>query len=204
MHNSHITTVFFDLGNVLLDFDFGRAAKKLSALIHRPEPEITWTVATVVERTRYEFGQTSTKDFHEQMCRALGVSMPLGEFRELWSDIFVENDEMVALAVSLRGKIPRFILSNTNDLHIDFIRERFPFFAGFEGYVYSHEERVGKPDARIYEIALRRAGTDAAHSLFIDDRAENVIGARTVGMHAIHYANRAHALKEIQQCLHTD
>lgn len=203
-NHSPIRAVFFDLGNVLLDFDFGRAARKLSRLTGRPEPELTWSVATVVERTRYEFGHTRTDEFLKQLSRALGLQMERNELRDLWSDIFSENAEMIALARSLRGIVPRHVLSNTNELHIEFIRERFPFFAEFDGYVYSYEERVGKPDSKIYEIALQRAHAAAAHSLFIDDREENVHGARQVGMRAIHYANRTQAMKEIRQCLQLD
>ena len=105
--NSKIETVFFDLGNVLLDFDFGLAARKLSRLTERPEPELTWSVATVVERTQYELGRASTEEFVDAVRRALGIQMDRNEFRDLWSDIFRENEEMIALARSLRGVVPR-------------------------------------------------------------------------------------------------
>lgn len=202
--NSHIHTVFFDIGKVLLDFDFGLAARRLSAMTGRPEAEITWLVATIVEKTQYEIGQTSTADFIGEVSRQLGTQMTRDRFREIWADIFTENAEMVALARSLRGAKKRHLLSNTNELHVEFFTEKFPFIREFDGFTYSHVERVGKPDPKIYQIALQTAGADAAHSLFIDDREENVIGARHVGMKAIHYADKTQAMKEIKQCLQLD
>jgi FMN phosphatase YigB (HAD superfamily) len=202
--NSHIHTVFFDIGNTLLDFDFGVAARRLSAMTGRPEPEVTWAMATLVERTRYELGWTTSEEFIRCVSAHFGLSLGRAEFRDVWSDIFTENDEMIALARALRGVKPRYLLSNTNDLHAEFFTERYPFIREFDGHIYSHLEGVGKPDPGIYRRALERAQTDAAHSLFIDDREENILAARQLGMNAVHYADRTQAMKEIRQCLQLD
>lgn len=204
MNHSPITTVFFDIGNVLLFFDFAHASRKLSRLTGLREAEITWMVAATAERTGYEYGRCSTDDFMREISNRLGIRCDRGEFREIWGDIFTENPEMIALARSLRGLKHCHLLSNTNELHVEFFTEKFPCIREFDGHTYSYQERVGKPDPRFYRIALERADADAAHSLFIDDREENVAGARQVGMKAVHYADHRGAMKEIRQCLHID
>ena len=125
-NHSQIHDVFFDLGNVLLPFDFGRAARKISALTGRPESEVTWQVATVVEKTGYEFGRSSTAEFHRVINQHCGLQMSLDELRHIWGDIFSENAEMVDLARELKGRKRRHILSNTNELHIEYVKSNFP------------------------------------------------------------------------------
>lgn len=200
-NQSQIDTVFFDIGNVLLSFDFAHASRKLAKMTRLGEAEITWMVAATAERTGYETGKCSSDEFMKEITNKLGIRVTRSEFREIWGDIFIENAEMVALARSLRGVKKRHLLSNTNELHVEFFTEKFPIISEIEGFTYSHQEKMGKPDARIYQRALERAGADAAHSLFIDDREENVVAARQIGMRSVHYADKTKAMKEIKQCL---
>jgi putative hydrolase of the HAD superfamily len=94
---------------------------------------------------------------------------------------------MVALAARVKGRYRRFILSNTNAIHMAFIFGRFPFMHTFDGYILSHEVGLLKPDRRIYEVTLERFGLKAAESVFIDDILANVEGAQAVGIHGIHH-----------------
>ena len=64
-------------------------------------------------------------------------------------------------------------------------RDRFEFLDWFEGIVVSGEERVAKPDPRIFAVLLERFGLDPAATLFIDDAERNVAAARDAGMHAV-------------------
>ena len=203
-NNSRIDTVFFDIGNVLLNFDFAHGARKLSKMSGVREAELTWMVGATVERTGYECGRCSTDEFIQIIFKQLRIRVSRDEFREIWSDIFIENAEMIALARSLRGVKKRHLLSNTNELHAEFFTEKYPIIREIEGHTYSYREKTGKPDPKFYHIALDRAGADAVHSLFIDDREENVVAARQVGMKAVHYADKTKAMKEIKQCLHLD
>ena len=92
-------------------------------------------------------------------------------------------------------KIPRYILSNTNDLSIRFIRKRFPFFNQFDGYVFSHEHRVMKPAPRIYELIEETAGLRGADLFYIDDRAENIHAAAERGWQVAHHVDPAQTLE---------
>src|ERR1051326_9477715 len=102
-NNSRIDTVFFDIGNVLLNFDFAHGARKLSKMSGVREAELTWMVGATVERTGYECGRCSTDEFIQIIFKQLRIRVSRDEFREIWSDIFIENAEMIALARSLRG-----------------------------------------------------------------------------------------------------
>lgn len=199
--NPTIRAVFFDLGQVLLDFDSVTVATKMAAMTGKSPLEIGQLVRDVVAESGYELGGISSEEFVRLVSERCGVALDFAAFADAWCDIFSENAPMVSLARTLRGTVPRFILSNTNDLHIDFVRRKFPFFGEFDGYVLSYRDRVAKPDAAIYRLALERAGVEAGESLFIDDREENVLGAGAVGMNFVHYADRTQAMKEIQSWL---
>ena len=82
---------------------------------------------------------------------------------------------MTALHAALRGKgIRTYIFSNTNDMAIEHIRQAFPFFANFDGYIYSYEVGAMKPTAKIYEALEIMSGKRGAEILYLDDRQENI------------------------------
>jgi HAD superfamily hydrolase (TIGR01509 family) len=93
---------------------------------------------------------------------------------------------MVELHAKIRGAgFPTFIFSNTNELAIHHIRRVFPFFANFDGFVFSHEHHSMKPDPGIYEVVEKLAGTEGPHILYLDDRPENIQAGRARGWRVI-------------------
>ena len=93
---------------------------------------------------------------------------------------------MTALHAELRSKkIPTYIFSNTNDMAIEHIRQAFPFFANFDGYIFSYEVRAMKPAAKIYEELEKMSGKRGAEVLYLDDRQENVDAGAARGWQVI-------------------
>jgi putative hydrolase of the HAD superfamily len=76
------------------------------------------------------------------------------------------------------------LLSNTNDLHFRFIRERYPLLRHFDAFVLSYEVKAAKPDPRIYAAAIEAAGCAPHECFFTDDVEAYVDGARRAGIHA--------------------
>src|SRR5262249_25940708 len=124
---------------------------------------------------RYECNQLSTQQFFEEVRSACGFTGDLHLFRQFFSDIFTAIEPMVQLHAQLRAqRVPTYIFSNTNELAIDQIRQQFPFFREFDGYILSYEHGFMKPDPALYEIVERNAGWTGAALLYIDDRPENI------------------------------
>ena len=172
--------VVFDLGKVLVDFDYGIAAKKIAAKGKWMHDEVKRFIAESPLLFRYETGLISKEDFYAEICKSTGYCGDLEEFGCHFSDIFTPIEPMVALQAELRKRGTRtYIFSNTNDLAIHHIRRNFPFFGNFDGYVLSYEQGVMKPDEKIYMIAEQMSGKKGAEILYLDDRGENVeAGAR--------------------------
>jgi glucose-1-phosphatase len=178
--------VVFDLGKVLLDFDYGITAAKII-------PRGKFTPQQVREMfdhspltRRFESGLMTNEQFAVEVCSMCGFSGTLDEFYDAFADIFSEIKPMIAMQAALRANgIPTCIFSNTNDIAIGHIRRRFPFFAHFDGYILSHEQGCMKPDARIYAAVERAMGQTGEAIVYLDDRAENVQGGLDRGWRAL-------------------
>lgn len=100
-----------------------------------------------------------------------------------------EYSETVAILYQLKEKYNVYGLTNWSAETIDIAYQRFPFFKAFDGIVVSGEEKMVKPDKRIYKLLLDRYHLKAANTVFIDDNLVNVIAAKEIGLYAIHYKN---------------
>ena len=192
--------VVFDLGNVLLDFDYRRTVKKVREhcrlVKDRSDLELLKLIGGSDLFQKFEHGLISPEEFFADVQTQTGYSGTLDEFGECFGDIFDEVPAMLKWNEELRAKkIPRYILSNTNDLSIRFIKKRFPFFNEFDGYVLSYEHRVMKPQTRIYELIEEIAGHRGNDLFYIDDRDENIQAAAARGWQAVHHVNPSQTLE---------
>jgi 2-haloacid dehalogenase len=102
-----------------------------------------------------------------------------------WKETLVGPIEgSVALLAELKARGVRVLaLTNWSQETFPIARQLFPFLAWFEGIVVSGEERLVKPDPRIYRCLLERYAVDPATALYIDDSVRNVEAAEALGMH---------------------
>ena len=178
--------VVFDLGKVLVDFDYSIAARKIAARSTMPLDDINRFIGDSDLTVKYELGVVTRREFFEQTRQAIGFHGTLEEFGEFFADIFTEIPPMIELHAELRRRgVPTYIFSNTNDLAIEHIRRNFPFFKKFNGYIFSCEIGAMKPDVKIYEALEKLAGRRGADILYLDDRPENVAGGAVRGWRAI-------------------
>jgi HAD superfamily hydrolase (TIGR01509 family) len=178
--------VVFDLGKVLLDFDYCIAVRRILTHCNISLPELERLINQSPLLFRYETGLLTTQQFLAEIKMAAGFTGGLAEFSELFGNIFSPIQPMIELHAALRARgVPTYIFSNTNELAIRDIRERFPFFQHFDGYVFSYEHGALKPDPRIYEVVERLSGRCGAEILYLDDRPENIQGGAVRGWRAI-------------------
>jgi HAD superfamily hydrolase (TIGR01509 family) len=183
--------VAFDLGKVLVDFDFGIAAAGIARRSTRlGVGEVVKLLDYAPLLVRYESGQIDTTQFCTEAISATGWQGTREEFERAFADIFSAIDPMIELHAQLRQRgVPTWILSNTNDLAASWIRRRFPFFSNFDGYLLSYQVKVMKPSPAIYQLVEQRTGCSGAELLFMDDRKENVDAAAARGWQIIHHAS---------------
>ena len=192
-----IEAIIFDMGNVLLAFDDARAAEQIASRTGKTRQEIEEYGRSTPYGHELALGKLSKKQFFHTVAKDLAFDGSYDEFALLWSDIFTPIEPMVALAESLKTRVPRLLLSNTNAIHIEFVLDRYPFLNDFDAHVFSHEVGSLKPDAAIYQHAVSKYGLTAARTVFLDDIAANAEAARRVGMIGIQYLSPEQARAEL-------
>jgi glucose-1-phosphatase len=194
---SDIDAVIFDLGNVLVAVDEGHAVDRLARRTGKSRQEIDEYARGTPHAMNLALGKLTRRQFFETVARDLAFDGTYNEFASIWAEIFTPIEPMIALAQSLKNRVRRLVLSNTNAIHMDYILERFRFLDDFDALILSHEVGLLKPDAAIYKLALAKCGLVAARTVFIDDLEVNVAGARQVGLHAIQFQDACQARAEL-------
>src|ERR1017187_10540993 len=178
--------VVFDLGKVLVDFDYSIAARRIAARGNMTIGEIAQYINQTPVFVQYESGQVTTEQFYTEIRRVTGFRGTLAEFSDCFADIFVAIEPMVQLQAALRRQgLTTYAFSNTNELAAEHINRSFPFYANFDGYILSYEHRAMKPDAKLYEVVERESGRRNADLLYLDDRPENIMAGAARGWQVI-------------------
>lgn len=181
------TVIFFDLGKVLVDYDFNLAydyIKECSALSVDEFNQRIPTIETL--NIVYETGRIGTAGFFQSIAETLQFKDTIDALQSAWSDIFkpiTKNIETVSLLAETHSLA---IISNTSEAHIQFLEANYSFFDNFRVRIYSHLFGSRKPDSSIYEYSRNRMRVEADNSLLIDDRIENIRAAANLGWMTIH------------------
>jgi len=182
-----IETIFFDLGKVLLDFDFDIALYRIRKQSSLSEEEIQDQIGELQGAIdSYETGRISTADFFAQLKEDFQYEGSLDELKRIWQEIFTPLDEHIQMARMLSQYYPTALISNTSEIHIEYCVERFDFMQVFKKHLYSYEVGVMKPDPEIYLHALEEMHADKFTTLFIDDREDNIMTPSKMGWQTIH------------------
>jgi len=169
------SVIIFDLGKVLVDFDYSIAARRIGSRCKMVADEIKFFIAHSPLLVSFETGLMTSEQFYNEICAATGFCGKIEEFSSFFADIFFPIPAMIQLQADLRQRgLPTYIFSNTNDLAVGHIRRNFRFFSNFDGYILSYEHGAMKPDAKIYEVVEKQSGRRGAEILYLDDRAENI------------------------------
>jgi len=208
-----IKTVFYDLGNVLINIELDNSLRLFAAA--RPfacqpgcvagTPSASGGGANedrslpgkIIEafidhpaHIKYERGLISSEEFFRLISLEYKLKMDFDIFRKTWCEIFTENKIETSRLLRVKEKVKIYLLSNTNEMHFEYIMKTYPSIAAAHGAVLSCRTGFRKPEKQIYEEALRIAGVRAEESVFVDDRPDNVAAACAVGIKAVVYDNK--------------
>jgi 2-haloacid dehalogenase len=191
--------VIFDLGGVLLDWNPRHLYRKLI-----PDEAACERFLAEVCHPEWNVCQDAGRSFAEAEAEAIARHPDKAELIRAWLRRF---DEMIP--TSIQGTVdilerlhdrgvPLYALTNFSGETFRPTRERFPFFERFRGIVVSGDEKMLKPEARIYRLLCERYRVDPRQAVFIDDSFKNVEGARAVGLHGIHYQGAEALAQELK------
>lgn len=181
-----LETVVFDIGGVLHDWDPRHLYRKIFACEAEMEEFLT-TVCTPEWNRELDRGRS-----FEEMTALLCSAHPewkeeIEAYHVRWAEMLGESfGESVRTLEDLQSAgYALYALTNVSAEIFHLVRERYRFLSLFQEIVVSGNEGLIKPDERIYELLIDRTGIAPSHSVFIDDRAENVRAAERAGFTGI-------------------
>ncbi len=185
------STVVFDLGGVLIDWD------------PRHVLDDAAIAALDIDGAQRELDRgTPVAEVHARWRATYPAQVALVDryFGDWHRTIAGPIDETVAVLAELReaASVRLYALSNFSGELFRQIRPRFAFLGWFDGLLISGDEGVIKPDAKIYQLLVDRFGLTPSQTVFIDDRLDNVAGARTAGLVAVHYRSAVELRRELR------
>jgi len=183
-----IKTILFDLGNVIIPFDFQRAYAPMAELCGCKPEEVPARIRATGLVGPFEKGEIEAEPFVRELSAALKLNITHRQFCDWWSCIFLaESLVPEELLEDLASRHRLLALSNTNPIHFGMLKEAYPLLRHFDGYVLSYEVGSAKPEDKIYQEAIARAQCDPEECFFTDDMAVNVEAARAHGMDAVQF-----------------
>lgn len=178
-----IKTLIFDFGDVFVNLDKPATLREMKK----------YKIEDITPRTRelnqeYEKGLISSEEFLQHYQDEYKV-LEKDDVLDSWNAVLVDFPRYrfeFLKKLANEKKFQLILLSNTNELHIDWIKENVSFFDEFKSYFdafyLSHEINFRKPDAEIYEFVLRNHDLNPQECLFIDDTKENTDAAEALGI----------------------
>ena len=185
-----IKTLIFDLGGVFVHIDWYRSVRSLlKELNHYSESQMSDFLQNSELMASYQKGKLSSEEFYSHVCHDLHVQLSYSLFCQIWQDIFLPNEPMIRFLEKIRNQFELVLLSNTNELHIEYLMQAYSFFQYFKHRIYSYKVGLLKPTNSIYEFTLKQIDSSAEECVFIDDTLVNVQAALAMGMKGIHYVS---------------
>lgn len=189
-----IKAIMFDLGGVIINFDYTRFFNDVIVISPLFKPDSFLLLEFWRNSDVYHQGQMTDEEFYHQNCELLQVcSLSQKEFFDSFNSVLAEKDqEMVNLIRKLkdRGNYKLMLLSNINVSHWQFLLEKkCDFLEYFDEFILSHEVKLAKPDPRIIQLAIERAGCKPEEILYIDDGLNNVRAGQQAGIPSLKYIN---------------
>jgi len=182
-----IKNIIFDFGDVFLTLDKSATQTHLERFGVQALDE-----ATVATNEAYEKGEISTEKFIAFYIEKFdGLSQT--DFIEAWNSILIEFPQSRLDFIKQLSALKTYkliLLSNTNALHIDWVKKNIPvyeeFRACFAKFYLSHEIHLRKPNSNIFEFVLNENQIKAEDTLFVDDTKIHIQTAERLGIHTWH------------------
>ena len=195
-----ITTIIFDIGNVLAEFtwrehfaSFGYDDEMVERIAKATVKDPLWN-----EVDRGVMGS-------EEIIQKFAAADPEIEqdIRKVLANVktmVVRNDYAISWIQDLKSKGYRVLyLSNFSERAETDCAEALDFIPYMDGGILSYKEKIIKPMPEIYQLLIDRYDLIPEECVFMDDTLKNLEGAEKFGIHTIHFQNQAQAIEELRK-----
>jgi putative hydrolase of the HAD superfamily len=200
LKDNNYSVIVFDLGNVLIPFDYDIVVKRFNDIEEGLGDKFVKLYSENYEiHKRFERWEISTDEFLKIMMEWLEYKVTLEEFYDIYSNIFSLNIDTVNLLPELKKRYKLVLLSNTNYIHQKYGYEHYEFLKHFDKLILSHEAGAVKPEEKIYKAVENFTASAPLEHLFIDDVEEYVEGAKKMGWDAVQFSGYQKLMKDLRE-----
>lgn len=202
LKDKNIDAIIFDLGGVILNLDVSRSHDAFLKLGFSNIGEEMGRILNRISESDepglfhlYEKGKITSRQFREGLRKASGKDWSDRDIDLAWTAMLLDLPlENLRIIEKLKDSYRLFLLSNTNEIHIDSLHALPQSESGFttlislfEKVYYSHDVGMRKPDVEIFHHVIEDSGLNPQTTLFVDDSSINVEGARKAGLQVYHH-----------------
>ena len=193
--SSSVKTIIFDLGGVILDLSVAHTLESFADLSRMPKEKVEELYFSAPGFLDYEKGVIGDDAFRDFVRKTYALSATDEDIDRAWNAMLRGiPPQKLDLLTQLRREFQVFLLSNTNAIHVHHInevilpkgKERRTLDTYFHKAYYSHRMGKRKPDAEIFEQVIEENHLVPEQTLFLDDYAVNIEGAKAVGIKTVH------------------
>ena len=199
-----VKAIVFDLGGVLIDLDFSNFYNQIIIQSPLNKPQTPIMLEFFRQSDMYHQGNMTDDEFYQLACDLLQVCMlDQSDFFNAFNSIISGyNAKVVEIIKEIRevNQYKLIALSNVNSSHWDYIlRKNWSFIGWFDELILSHETHLIKPNPKVFEYAIKKAGCKPKQILYIDDGLNNIRSAKELGINCIKFTNSEELLEELKK-----
>ncbi|MGE5429790.1 MAG: HAD family hydrolase [Syntrophomonadaceae bacterium] len=199
MENRKYSVIVFDLGNVLIPFDYSIMMNRLELVQEGlGDKFMNHYKENYHIHRKFERGELTEDEFIHLMLHPCNGSLDRETFCRYYSEIFSVNEDVAALLPELKKKYKVVLLSNTNSIHREYGYKQYGFLKYFDKLILSHEAGAVKPEPEIYKAVEAFTQARPEEHIFIDDVLEYVEGAKKMGWDAVQFTSCAQLVEDLK------
>jgi putative hydrolase of the HAD superfamily len=190
------SAVIFDLGGVLINLDYQKTIRAFQELGVSNFEEMYSQASQTNLFNDFETGKVSAQRFVNALLDYVPAGTSPNKIVQAWNAMILDVPlDRLKLLQQLHEKLPVFLLSNTNSLHVPVVRREWakstemPMEAYFKKIYFSHEINRRKPHQEVFDFVCNEQQLDKNSTLFIDDTLQHIEGARSAGIQTFHLTN---------------
>ncbi|MCX8056607.1 MAG: HAD family phosphatase [Ignavibacteria bacterium] len=196
---SKIKALVFDLGNVLIFFDWNIARDNLNKIETGLGEKVT---KFLKEKSNLiyllETGRIDEETFLSEIKNNINSRVSKEELAKIFSDIFWENEKLTKILPKLQKNYKLYLLSNTNIIHRKFGWDKYDFLKYFDALFLSYEIGFVKPEKEIFEFVEKKIPFSKEEFIYIDDVEDFVNKANSLGWNVIRFTSNEELFTQLK------
>ena len=185
-----IKNLLLDMGGVILNVSYQRVIETFKSYGIENFDKVYTQAKQVEIIDLFEEGKCTAEEFRDGIRKLVGKELSDEQIDKAWFSMILEIPrDVIQLLGVLKLKYRLFLFSNTNILHIEYLKKEFERQLGFDLFncvfdkaFFSNEIHHRKPHPESFKYVLEQAGIEAEETLFIDDSKQHLEGASKVGL----------------------